>query len=166
MQLLLLRHGLAEADSTSGRDCDRALSDEGRQKLALMLPGLLRLGLAADGFWTSPWRRAIETAHALRPLSRGAPSLYQGLAEAPNNALLQALGDFQLSCSGTLALVGHQPWLGELYRWLVTGKRGAAQELALPKGGLLWLSGDPEPGAMRLELFARPARLIALGQLP
>jgi hypothetical protein len=50
-----------------------------------------------------------------------------------------------------------------LARWLMTGERETTQELPVPKGGLLWLSGEPDPGAMRLELFARPTRLIALG---
>lgn len=166
MELLLLRHGLAEDVSASGRDSDRALTAAGRVKLGQCLPGLLSLGLSADQLWTSPWRRAVETAEVLRPLARTAPALYQGLAEAPGHSLLAALQDFERHCGGSLALVGHQPWMGELCRWLLTGKRGHAEELSVPKGGLLWLSGEPLPGAMRLELYARPARLIALGARP
>jgi phosphohistidine phosphatase len=163
MQLLLLRHGLAEEVAQSGRDSDRALSPEGRQRLSASLPGLIRIGARPDQLWSSPWRRAAETAELLRPLVKAAPALFQPLAQAPDRELLIALQEFERHAGGALMLVGHQPWLGMLARWLMTGERETTQELPVPKGGLLWLSGEPDPGAMRLELFARPTRLIALG---
>ncbi len=62
MELYLLRHGIAEDRSSSGRDADRRLTDEGRRKLSVVLASAQTAGVAPSIIVTSPYRRALETA--------------------------------------------------------------------------------------------------------
>jgi phosphohistidine phosphatase len=62
MEIYLLRHGIAEERSASGRDADRRLTDEGREKLHKVLERAHSAGVAPSFILTSPYRRALETA--------------------------------------------------------------------------------------------------------
>src|SRR5262249_43271587 len=55
-----------------------------------------------------------------------------------------------------VALVGHQPWLGELLTWLLTGDQADGSEFAFKRGGVAWLAGRPKPGRMALRPFLPP----------
>lgn len=62
MEIYLLRHGIAEDRSSSGRDADRRLTDEGRHKLRAVLSRAQAAGASPSLIVTSPYRRALETA--------------------------------------------------------------------------------------------------------
>jgi len=62
MELYLLRHGIAEDKSASGRDADRALTDEGRHKLHRVLKRAASAEVSPSLILSSPYKRAIETA--------------------------------------------------------------------------------------------------------
>lgn len=62
MELYLLRHGIAEEHSSTGRDADRELTDEGREKLHRVLKRAASAGVSPALFLSSPYKRAIETA--------------------------------------------------------------------------------------------------------
>ena len=61
-RIYLVRHGVAEDDSDSGRDFDRHLTPEGQEKMARAAVGLRTLGVEVDVLVSSPLVRAIETA--------------------------------------------------------------------------------------------------------
>lgn len=62
MQIYLLRHGIAE-DSLPGRpDSERALSNEGKEKLRRVLHRARSAGVVPSLILSSPYRRAVETA--------------------------------------------------------------------------------------------------------
>ena len=62
MQIYLLRHGIAE-DAGPGRpDSERALTDEGKEKLRQVLKRARAAGANPTMIISSPYRRAIETA--------------------------------------------------------------------------------------------------------
>ena len=61
MLIYLLRHGIAE-EGFGKRDSDRALTDEGRQKLRALLSTAARAGVTPTLVISSPYRRAMETA--------------------------------------------------------------------------------------------------------
>ena len=160
MELLVVRHGIAEDSAPSGRDADRALTRDGRQGMAAEVRGLLRLQLRVERVLHSPWRRARETAELLEPLlEHGGARIEpcEHLAAPPERALLAALRGERL------AVVGHEPWLTELVAWLATGARRAASGLELKKGGVAWLEGEPRPGAMVLRALLTPRALRRLG---
>jgi phosphohistidine phosphatase len=62
MELYLLRHGIAEDRAPSGRDADRRLTEEGRQKLRRVLERAHSAGVSPSLILSSPLKRAIETA--------------------------------------------------------------------------------------------------------
>jgi phosphohistidine phosphatase len=62
MELYLLRHGIAEERSATGRDADRILTDEGREKLRRVLKRAASAGVSPSLVISSPYKRALETA--------------------------------------------------------------------------------------------------------
>ena len=62
MEIYLLRHGIAEDHASSGRDSDRRLTEEGRQKLRKVLERAHAAGVNPAVILSSPYKRAVETA--------------------------------------------------------------------------------------------------------
>jgi phosphohistidine phosphatase len=159
MRLLLIRHGQADSAPV---DAERQLSFEGRRRLAAEARGLARLGVRFGRVLTSPLVRAVQTAELLEPLLAGPDGagreVADELAREPSEALLER-------CRGdNLALIGHEPWQGQLASWLVTGDPHGAC-FALEPGGVLVLDGLPQPGRMVLRGFWRCEDLAAIGEL-
>lgn len=152
MDLVLFRHGAAEERESfapgGGGDELRPLTERGRRKVYAAARGLKALLPRIDLLATSPLVRARQTAAILaETYGRAAPLEIRELAPAASRAsLLRWLrGQAQ---DGALVLVGHEPNLGELARWLT----GGAEPIALKKGGacLLRVAGDPRAGSAAL----------------
>src|SRR5580693_3941727 len=62
MELYLLRHAIAEDHTPSGRDADRALTDDGRKKLRKVLERARKASVTPTLILSSPLKRAFETA--------------------------------------------------------------------------------------------------------
>ena len=62
MQIYLLRHAIAENARPGQADAERALTNEGREKLRHVLKRAAAAGVAPDEILSSPLRRAVETA--------------------------------------------------------------------------------------------------------
>jgi phosphohistidine phosphatase len=62
MEIYLLRHGIAESARPGMKDADRALTEEGREKLGRVLKRAKGAGVDPDLILSSPYRRAMETA--------------------------------------------------------------------------------------------------------
>jgi phosphohistidine phosphatase len=62
MQIYLLRHAIAENARPGQADAERALTNEGREKLRRVLKRAAAAGVAPDEILSSPLRRAVETA--------------------------------------------------------------------------------------------------------
>jgi len=154
MQLLLVRH--AQASPAARSDAERELTPEGRARFAAEVRGLERLGVRLERALCSPLVRAVQTAELLAPLLSGACEVFEPLAHAPTTALLEALS------GSALALVGHEPWQGQLASWLATGEPGSGA-FELDPGGVVVLEGRPAPGGMGLRGFWRPDDLATLG---
>lgn len=150
MELLLIRHAEAEEPRPELPDADRALTSGGRGAFAREVAALGRMGLRCDTARHSPVRRAAETAALLRTLLDGPNTPDPLLAQAPGEELLRALRGVRM------ALVGHEPWLGQLAAWLITGERSHGAWFAFPKGAVAWLAGEPQPGRMELRAFMPP----------
>ena len=157
MELFLIRHGIAVPGSAVLADAERPLTPQGRERFAQAVVGLQRLGVCLDRLYHSPWRRAVETAALLRPVLEGKAVASAALARPPSQALLQEVTGTQV------ALVGHQPWLGELLTWLVIGNQADGSAFAFKRGGVAWLEGQPRPGRMALRAFLPPKVLRGLG---
>ena len=156
MELFVIRHGIALPGSMVLADAERPLSPQGRARFTQAVMGLQRLGIRYDRLYHSPWLRAVETAQLLGPVLDGEAVCSPALARPPGQGLLDAI------VGERVALVGHQPWLGELLTWLITGGPPDGSGFALKRGGVAWLEGRPQPGRMTLRAFLPPKVLRAL----
>jgi len=130
-RLILLRHGKAEADATSGQDFDRALTERGRRDTVLVCKALAKAGLDPDLVLVSPAARTLQTWEAgaalfARAEVRIVPALYD-LSAADVFALAQAEG----RQAHTVLIVGHNPGLGDLSARLAQDARAASDGMAL-----------------------------------
>ena len=150
MQLLLIRHAIAE---DGAEDDARALTEKGRKRFEEVVRGLDALDLRLDLVLHSPKLRAVQTAELLAPLVDGEVQVTGLLAEAPGQALLKHLR------GEAVAVVGHQPWLGELLGLLLTGETRHGAAFELKKGAVARLEGECAPGAMRLMALLQPGAL-------
>ncbi|MBI4912876.1 MAG: histidine phosphatase family protein [Acidobacteria bacterium] len=128
--ILLIRHGIAQDPRPGLPDAERALTEEGWKKTRSAMHGLLRAGYTPRKAYSSGFRRAAETLGCLTEatLAAGLPAfpcgVWEGLSPGGDPVevehwILARLQD--LEPPGVLALVSHQPLLGELVFWL-TGK--------------------------------------------
>ncbi|ADD27959.1 phosphohistidine phosphatase SixA [Meiothermus ruber] len=156
MKLYLIRHAIALEAAPGQTDDERPLSEEGIQKFTEVVRGLKRLGVRLDRLYHSPKLRAVQTAELLVPLLEGQTEVTPYLAAEPSMALLETLQ------GSSVALVGHEPWIGELCAWLVTGRQ-EGRAFPFKKGGVALLEGLPQPGQMWLRGFWAPRLWRRLG---
>jgi phosphohistidine phosphatase len=157
-QLLLLRHGIAEERSPGRPDGERALTPRGVERTCAVMARLVELDFACDQLLTSPLRRALQTAE-LAVAAGLAPGLGVAEALAPGGDPLPLLE--RSAGMSHLALVGHEPDLGDLAARLIGAPAGA---LVLKKAGVAVLqhhSGELGPhGCWRLRVLLGPAQLL------
>lgn len=159
MQIYLVRHAIAEARGGAWEDAERPLTLEGIERVERTVRGLARLRVEFDHVYTSPWRRALETAQRLAPLMpTGDRRQTELLAQAPTPALLRQLHGERI------ALVGHEPWLGELLALLVVGDPTLGNRFPFKKAGVAWLEGSAEPGGCDLKAHWTPRSLRMAAQ--
>lgn len=153
MDLLVIRHAIAELRSPGVLDAERALTPEGRERFADMCAMLREMGVYPTVALHSPWRRAKETAEALvESAGRELPCFASpALARDPDHVLLGELKELAKGRpNAVVAVVGHEPWLGDLTAWLCVGDEDCGAAFRFKKGGVAHLRGDLEPGQMQL----------------
>jgi phosphohistidine phosphatase len=133
--LFLVRHGIAEEPSPGTPDSERRLTREGRVKTQRAMRGLMSLRPELDVILTSPLARARETAEILASeVSAVEVEVFPALASGePTQALCAALAT--RTCRSGIALVGHEPDLGEFASYILTGDENAAH-LRFRKAGV------------------------------
>ena len=156
MDLLLIRHAEAEPSGPDCTDFERRLTARGSERFRETAAGLAVLGIEVDLVLHSPLQRAAETAR----LIDGSAEVFKALAEPPSVALAASLGERDATC---IALVGHEPWMGDLCSLFLTGGPHAASGMAFRKGGVAWLRGQPRFGGMSLVAFLPPTVTRRLG---
>lgn len=160
--IYLVRHGVAEEATIETGDAERALTQEGRRKMKDVARGLQVLGVAPEALLTSPLRRARETAEVLHAVLGGSkPRILEALE---NGHPAEAVAGGLPAKASMIVLVGHQPSLGELASYLLTGSPGLVP-LPFRKGGAAAISvaGLPLRIPGTLEWLLTPKQLRALG---
>jgi phosphohistidine phosphatase len=165
MLVYLFRHAPAapvdparvEAEGAANADVARPLTPRGKRRFRAEVRGLRRMSVAFDQVLYSPWRRAVETADLLLDRLDGRHGATDLLAGPPTEALLELLR------GQSVAVIGHQPWMGELLGWLVASERALGERVDWKKGGVACLEGEPRPGGMVLRGFWSPRLLRRLG---
>jgi phosphohistidine phosphatase len=160
MDLLFLRHGIAEEQSESGADFDRRLTAEGRERCLEAAAGFQALDPRPTHVWSSPLIRAWQTAELVVP--KPAYALRDELANASPADLLDALR--ALPADAVVVLVGHEPQLSSTIEHLLGAQHGL---VSMKKAALARVSVDlaawPGRAAVLVWLLA-PAQLRALGR--
>jgi phosphohistidine phosphatase len=158
MQLWILRHAKARAALPDEWDRDRPLTDSGREDARHLNRWLGQLdGPLPSKVLVSPAARTRQTAElALHGLEITPPVHDNRLWEAGDDELVQILDEHGLPGEG-LMLIGHNPGLEWLVRWL-TGQR---LSLGLQAGCLVVinLSVPVEAGCGRIEQVIQPTDL-------
>jgi phosphohistidine phosphatase len=158
VKLLLIRHADAgERDEQRWPDDrDRPITAKGERRHEKMARRLRKLGLKPVLLLSSPWKRAWQTAEITREvLQCPAPVASESLAAAPAlTRISNAIGARR--SDDVIALVGHEPWMGELAGRLLTGQPNGVN-IDWPKSGVMLLDAEQvKPGEGTLEMFLRP----------
>jgi phosphohistidine phosphatase len=168
MTLYLVRHAIAaERGPAYPNDNERPLTKRGRSRMKSVVAGWRTLEPGVDLILTSPLVRAQSTAEIVRrglggrggdvPLER-CPALAPGRTPADVAA---TLGRRQgAKKANAIALVGHEPDLGQLAAWLI----GAREPIPFKKGGIARIDVPSLPPDQNGTLIwhATPSMLRAL----
>lgn len=122
MLLYLMRHGVADDASPTGRDADRALSREGTLRTAMVAKGFARLVPAFDRLITSPYARARGTAEIVARICGHAAEPLHDERMVPH-ARFDAFSDMlhEHDDAETLVVVGHEPSMSGFISGLCAG---------------------------------------------
>ena len=165
MKLYLVRHAIAEPHGARENDDDRALTDAGRARFQRAVKGLDRIKVEIELVLTSPLRRAVETADILSSGLGDVP--IQTMPELAHiqdpSVVVAALGEH--SERQSLAIVGHEPGIGRLASFLLTGSPESCI-VEFKKGAVAYfdvaLEADPALTRSALKWLAPPRILRAL----
>jgi len=153
MEIYLLRHGIAEENAATGRDADRRLTEEGRQKLRRVLERAQQAGANPSLILTSPLRRALETAEIAAGELGYEGKLTRTPALMPSSSPQQVWEEIRLHRNeSAILLAGHEPLFSSTVAYLlgstrqmVQFRKGAIARIdveafgAAPAGVLQWM---------------------------
>jgi phosphohistidine phosphatase len=168
VQVLIVRHAIAEDRvtfaATGEPDGRRPLTDGGRRRMATGARGLRRLVPRLTRIATSPLVRAAETAEILAAAYDDDVPVEELAALAPGGEPDGVVSWLHpRAADACIALVGHEPDLGELTAYLLL--EDAATFFSFKKGGAALLEFDGPVGAGQgsLRWLMQPKHLRALG---
>ena len=162
-EIYLVRHAIAaERGEEWPDDSKRPLTERGMGRFKEVVRGLRSLDVALDEVFTSPLVRARQTADLLAAGVDGKAIVKTLDALAPGHAPATVMAQLAKAARRPrLALVGHEPDLGELAAFLI----GAQRALPFRKGGVcrIDVGGLAGKRAGSLVWFAPPRILRELG---
>ena len=151
MRLYFLRHGIAEdRDRWPGKDFDRPLTAEGKERIALESDTIAGLELHLEVIVTSPLLRAFQTAEIVARKLKMRGKLVKNEALGPGfdvSGLAKILDGHPKA--EAIMLVGHEPGFSATIGELIGGGRVVCKKGSLAcveleskpplRGELLWL---------------------------
>lgn len=159
MQIILVRHGIAEdlATGSTQTDAERQLTKKGRKQMKQVAKGLRRVIGNVDCIATSPYIRAVQTAEILqKEFAKASQPILEQVDELKSGASAEATAQWLTlkDPDAAVLLVGHEPDLSILLGHLSSGgddryakfsKAGAClidypSSSGTSKGKLIWLA--------------------------
>lgn len=162
-EVYLIRHAIAAARGNDWPDDDkRPLTERGKSRFKECIDGLVSLNVAVDEIFTSPLVRAKQTADLLAAGLSGKPAVKILDALSPGHSPTSVLAQLARAARRRrIALVGHEPGLGELAAHLI----GAGRALPFKKGGICRIDVESltsrRPGALTWFVTPRLLRRLA-----
>ena len=156
MELLVIRHGVAEEReefaATGKDDSLRPLTKEGRWKMERGAKALRHALPSLNVIATSPYTRAAQTAKIVAAAydDVDVERLDALTPDGRPQAFLTWLRGRE--SNDRVAAVGHEPHLGSLVYWLLTGE-AIERRIAMKKGGACLLELDPKSRAGKATLI-------------
>jgi phosphohistidine phosphatase len=164
LELFLIRHGVAEERGKDWPDdSKRPLTPDGIARLRRAARGMNKIDIGFDQIVTSPLVRARQTAEVFSEELKSKPPIATSDSLAPAGAPPAVIQEITRHVrKARVALVGHEPNLGELAAQLI----GARTPLEFKKGGVCRIDFDmlPPKGGGMLRWFLTPKMLRALGE--
>jgi phosphohistidine phosphatase len=161
-EIYLIRHGVAEERGEAWPDdTKRPLSQDGMSRMRQIARALQRLEVGLDVIVTSPLVRARQTAEIVAGGLDPHPHIVTADSLALGTAPAAVLSDLEKQAKrDRIALVGHEPGIGELAARLV----GSRHPIPFKKGAVcrIDVEGLPPagPGDLRWLLTPRILRAI------
>jgi phosphohistidine phosphatase len=120
VELYLLRHGIAEDRSLSGRDPDRRLTEEGREKLRRVLKRAAAAGVEPSLIISSPYTRAVETAEIAASELKYKGEIVRAATLVPDSSPPSVWGEIrEHRQESSILLAGHEPLFSATVAWLL-----------------------------------------------
>jgi len=136
-QVYLIRHGIAIDRALSEEDETRPLTEKGRKKTEKVAKKLKEMGISFEIILTSPLLRAKQTADILE--KEGLTTTLETFSPlAPNGNIQDWLNWWEENTPETVALVGHEPNLGNWSERLIWGE--IKGKLVVKKAGIIGLN--------------------------
>jgi phosphohistidine phosphatase len=161
-ELYLIRHAVAEERGDAWPDdTRRPLSDEGMSSLRKAARGLVRIGVEFDVILTSPLVRTRQTAEIVAAAFNTRPPIVAVDSLTPDGTVQGVMNDLEKHARRTrIALVGHEPGIGELAARLF----GSRRPLEFKKGAVcrIDIESIPPAGPGTLRWFLTPKILREL----
>jgi phosphohistidine phosphatase len=161
-ELYLIRHGLAEDRGEAWPDdAKRPLTEAGMSRLRKAARGLARLDIGFDVMLASPLVRARQTAEIIAAAFDPRPHIVNADSLAPGSQYAAVVADLEKQTRKTrIALVGHEPSLGEIAGRLV----GTRHPIEFKKGAVCRIDVGtlPPSGPGSLRWFLTPKMMCAI----
>jgi phosphohistidine phosphatase len=155
-ELYLIRHGVAEERGEAWPDdTRRPLTEEGISRLKKAARGLVRLGVEFDVILTSPLVRARQTAEIFAAAYTTRPPIVVLESLTPDGSPQAVMTDLEKHARrARMALVGHEPGIGELAARLF----GSRRPIEFKKGAVCRVDIEslPAAGPGKLKWFLTP----------
>jgi phosphohistidine phosphatase len=146
MQIYILRHGIAEESSRSGRDADRELTAEGGKRVREVLRVARKAGVSPDVIITSPYVRAVQTAEIAAKELAYEDELVHAQALIPSSSPVSVWDEVRAhQVAPQVMLVGHEPLLSQAAVFLLNA---SAMQIDVKKGSVIRIDVDsfgPQP---------------------
>lgn len=137
-ELYIIRHGIAAEPEEFETDEIRPLTKEGDRKTKKIAKALAKFQLNFDVIFTSPLVRARQTAEILQDAGLG-NQIRECPALAPGGNIDDWLAQLaELTDGQRIAIVGHQPDLGNWAQLLVWGE--IKDNIVLKKAGIIGIT--------------------------
>jgi phosphohistidine phosphatase len=168
MQLLVIRHGIAEDAekfaATGQGDSLRPLTKEGKRKMKDVAAGLREIVDKVDAIGASPLLRAQQTAEIVAKAYGGLPvqTVKALTPDSDPSAILEWVR--QQPSADVIAMVGHEPHLGILVTWLLTERHDSRVAMSKGGAGLLEFSTRMAGGTGILQWLLTATQLRRVGK--
>jgi phosphohistidine phosphatase len=134
MELYLFRHGIAENAPPGSPDADRALTEEGRKKVAEVVKAARRAGAEPSLIVSSPYVRALETARiAVEGFGYKGEVVQTGtlVPHGSPEKVWAELRDYREEAA--ILLTGHEPLLSRMVAYILASP---ALRVEMKKAGM------------------------------